>query len=134
MARQALITRSFLASALHVLHFGFVSLFHSPWYGHAVAAETRSRSTKDGWSRFLSDPVHNARIAALSMANGAALAKLLRAHGRGHHAAALEAALSEVAEIVSTEVGRRTLSEAMSWVSDRVWNCETLAAENPTLN
>jgi hypothetical protein len=82
----------------------------------------------------LSDPVHNARIAALSMANGAALAKLLRAHGRGEHANAIEAALAEVAEIVSTEVGRRTLSEAMSWVSDQVWNCEQFAPENPTVN
>ena len=78
----------------------------------------------------MSDPIHNARIAALSMANGAALAKLLRANGRGGHADAVEAALSEVAEIVSTEVGRRTLSEAMSWVSDQVWNCEPLATES----
>jgi hypothetical protein len=68
------------------------------------------------------------------MANGAALAKLLRAHGRGAHAAAIEAALSEVAEIISTEVGRQTLSEAMSWVSDRVWNCEQLSPDNPSLN
>lgn len=80
----------------------------------------------------MSDPVHNARIAALSMANGAALAKLLRAHGCGEHADAVEAALSAVAEIVSTEVGRRTLSEAMSWVSDQVWNCEALATESPS--
>ena len=65
------------------------------------------------------------------MANGAALAKLLPlAHGRGDHADAVEAALSEVAEIISTEVGRRTLSEAMSWVSDQVWNCEPLGAES----
>lgn len=82
----------------------------------------------------MSDPVHNARIAALSMANGAALAKLLRAHGRSAHAAAVEAALSEVAEIVSSEVGRRTLSEAMSWVSDKVWDCEQLSPRDPSLN
>jgi len=82
----------------------------------------------------VSDPVHNARIAALSMANGAALAKLLRAHGRGAHADAIEAALSEVAEIVSTEVGRRTLSEAMSWVSDQVWNCEQFAPQTSSVN
>jgi hypothetical protein len=82
----------------------------------------------------LSDHVHNARIAALSMANVAALAKLLRVHGRGAHADAIEAALSEVAEIVSTEVGRRTLSEAMSWVSDQVWNCERFSPEHPTVN
>ena len=78
----------------------------------------------------MSDPIHNARIAALSMANGTALAKLLRAHGRGDHADAVEAALSEVAEIVSTEVGRHTLSEAMSWVSDQVWECEPLSTES----
>ena len=78
----------------------------------------------------MSNRIHNARIAALSMANGNALAKLLRAHGRGGHADAVEAALSEVAEIVSTEVGRRTLSEAMSWVSDQVWNCEHLVPES----
>lgn len=78
----------------------------------------------------MSDRVHNARIAALSMANGSALAKLLRAHGRDGHADAVEAALSEVAEIVSTEVGRHTLSEAMSWVSDQVWNCEQFATES----
>jgi hypothetical protein len=78
----------------------------------------------------LSDPIHNARIAALSMANGTALAKLLRAHGRDDHADAVEAALSEVAEIVSTEVGRHTLSAAMSWVSDQVWDCEQLSTES----
>ncbi len=78
----------------------------------------------------MSDPIHNARIAALSMANGTALAKLLRAHGRDDHADAVEAALSEVAEIVSTEVGRHTLSAAMSWVSDQVWDCEQLSTES----
>jgi len=72
----------------------------------------------------VSDSVRSARVAAISMANGAALAKLLRAHGRTDHADAIDAALSEVADIVSTEVGRRTLSEAMSWVSDQVWNCD----------
>jgi hypothetical protein len=33
-----------------------------------------------------------------------------------------------------TEVGRRTLSEAMSWVSDQVWNCDQPSPENPSLN
>jgi len=75
----------------------------------------------------VSDSVRSARVAAISMANGAALAKLLRAHGRADHADAIDAALSEVADIVSTEVGRRTLSEAMSWVSDQVWNCDELS-------
>lgn len=73
----------------------------------------------------MTDQVRSARVVAISMANGSALAKLLRAHGRDGHAAAIEAALNEVVEIVSTEVGRQTLTEAMSWVSDQVWNCET---------
>jgi hypothetical protein len=71
----------------------------------------------------VTDQIYNARVAAISMANGAALAKLLRAHGRAEHAEAIEAALSEVVDIVSTEVGRRTLTEAMSWVSDQIWEC-----------
>jgi hypothetical protein len=72
----------------------------------------------------VSDEVRSARVAAISMANGAALSKLLRAHGRTDHADAIDAALSEVADIISTEVGKRTLSEAMSWVSDQVWDCD----------
>ena len=66
---------------------------------------------------------YNARVAALSMANGAALAKLLRAHGLGAHADNIESALAAIADIISTEVGRDRLTEAMSWVSDQIWNC-----------
>lgn len=66
---------------------------------------------------------YNARVAALSMANGAALAKLLRAHGLGAHADNIEQALAAIADIVSIEVGRDQLTEAMSWVSDQIWNC-----------
>jgi len=79
----------------------------------------------------VTDEVRSARVAAISMANGAALAKLLRAHGRAAHADAIDAALNEVADIVSTEVGRRTLSEAMSWVSDQVWHCDELPPGSP---
>jgi hypothetical protein len=67
--------------------------------------------------------IYNARVAALSMANGAALAKLLRAHGLGDHADNIESALAAIADIVSVEVGREKLTEAMSWVSDQIWNC-----------
>lgn len=77
----------------------------------------------------MTDEMRNARVAAISMANGAALAKLLRAHGRHDHAEAVERALEEIAEIVSTEVGRQTLTEAMSWVSDQVWDCDPLAPD-----
>src|SRR4249920_2457353 len=72
----------------------------------------------------MSEIIQNARVAALSMANGAALARLLRAHGMGAHADALEAALNEVASIVSTQVGRENLAEAVSWVTDQIWNDE----------
>ena len=68
--------------------------------------------------------MHHARVAALSIAHGAALVKLLRAHGRDDHADNVEAALSEFVEIVSVEVGQPVLSQAMSRVSDEAWDYE----------
>jgi hypothetical protein len=70
------------------------------------------------------DQTHYARVAALSIAHGAALVKLLRAHGRDAHADNVEAALDEFVEIVSGEVGQRILTQAMNWVSDAAWGCE----------
>ena len=64
------------------------------------------------------EQTNHARVAALSIAHGAALAKLLRAHGRGDHAANVEAALSAFMKIVSDEVGYPLLAEAMNLVSD----------------
>lgn len=64
------------------------------------------------------DQTYHARVAALSIAHGAALVKLLRAHGRDGHADNVEAALSEFVEIVSSEVGQPILTQAMNWVCD----------------
>ncbi len=66
--------------------------------------------------------MHHARVAALSMAHGAALAKLLRAHGRGDHADNVEAALQDFAEIIASEVGQYVLDRALSWVVHHSWN------------
>lgn len=64
------------------------------------------------------DQTYHARVAALSIAHGAALVKLLRAHGRDNHADNVEAALSEFVEIVSSEVGQPILTQAMNWVCE----------------
>ena len=74
------------------------------------------------------DHTHHARVAALGMAHVSALAKLLRAHGRNGHADHLEAAVDEVVEIIAKEVGRSTLAQAMSWVTDELWDCHTPGA------
>ena len=50
------------------------------------------------------DQLHHTRVAALSMVHGAALARLLRAHGRGAHADNIEAALQDFAEIITGEL------------------------------
>jgi hypothetical protein len=80
----------------------------------------------------MSEIIQNARVAALSMANGAALARLLRAHGMSAHADALEAALNEVASIVSTQVGQDNLAEAVNWVTDQMWGDEQNAPSTMT--
>lgn len=74
--------------------------------------------------------MYRARVAALGMAHATALAKLLRAHGRNNHAAHLEAAVNEVVEIVSQEVGRGTLTQAMNWVTDKMWDCDSAQPAN----
>lgn len=66
-----------------------------------------------------------ARIAAIWMVQGAVLARLLRAHGQETHASQLEAALNEVARIISGEVDRASLAQAVSVVTDQMWGCES---------
>lgn len=66
-----------------------------------------------------------ARIAAIWMVQGAVLARLLRAHGQETHASQLEAALNEVAKIISGEVDRASLAQAVSAVTDQMWGCES---------
>lgn len=72
------------------------------------------------------DQTYHARVAALSITHGAALVKLLRAHGREEHANNVEAALNEFIEIISLEVGQPVLTQAMNWVSNEAWDCEDI--------
>jgi len=67
----------------------------------------------------LADRTHRARLTALSLAHGSALARLLRAHGRGEHADHLESALQEIFHIVAVELGGGTLSEAVRWLAEQ---------------
>ncbi len=78
------------------------------------------------------DQTHYARVAALSIAHGGALVKLLRAHGRAGHADNVEAALTEFVGIVSDEVGQQILTQAMNWVSDATWGAEMAAVKDTT--
>lgn len=71
------------------------------------------------------DETNRARVAAIWMVQGAVLAKLLRAHGKDTHAMHLEAALDEVLQIITREVDRGQLTSAMSWITDKMWGCET---------
>jgi hypothetical protein len=72
------------------------------------------------------DQTYHARVAALSITHGAALVKLLRAHGRQDHADNVEAALNEFIEIISIEVGQPVLTQAMNWVSNEAWDGKDL--------
>jgi hypothetical protein len=71
------------------------------------------------------DAVARARLAALWMAQGAALAKLLRGHGEETHAGALEAALDEVARILARGIDGQTLMGAVDWIADQTWEKAT---------
>ena len=75
-----------------------------------------------------------ARITALWMVQGNSLAKLLRRHGRGDHADNLDAALSQVAEILSSEIGRDTLTQAMIWASEQVWSQDEYSTAGMSCN
>lgn len=76
----------------------------------------------------MQDPTYQAKITALSMAHGSALADLLRAHGRSAHADYLDAALHEVFRIISAQVGPSTLAEAMRWVAEELGTVPQLSA------
>ncbi len=78
------------------------------------------------------DQTHYARVAALSIAHGAVLVKLLRAHGQTGHADNVEAALNEFVGIVSDEVGQQILTQAMNWVSDASWGAEMAPVKDTT--
>ena len=63
-----------------------------------------------------------ARLAALSILNGVNCAKLLRSHGQFEHAGNLESAMAALTDILSSQVGRDTLSEALDWASAEMWD------------
>jgi hypothetical protein len=67
----------------------------------------------------MSEPANRARLTALSLAHGAGLAKLLRAHGQTLHADNLDAALRQSFEIISRELGTARLAEAVRWVAEQ---------------
>ncbi len=67
----------------------------------------------------MKDKAHQARVAALSIAQCTTVVKLLRAHGQNEHAENIESALSAVMTIVSKALGRDTLDQAMNWASDQ---------------
>ncbi|RMD64218.1 MAG: hypothetical protein D6826_03055 [Alphaproteobacteria bacterium] len=62
---------------------------------------------------------YQARAAALSLAHGSSLARLLRAHGRDALARQVEGAIEEAYRIVADEVGREALSAAVRWIAER---------------
>ncbi len=61
------------------------------------------------------------------MAHGAALAKLLRAHGKLEHADNIDAALRDFADIISGQVGAHALQQALSWVAEEALEGDGLA-------
>ena len=75
----------------------------------------------------MEDQVHHARVVALSMAHGAALAKLLRAHGKLEHADNIDAALKDFADIISGQVGAHALQQALCWVAEEALEDEGLS-------
>ncbi len=76
------------------------------------------------------DQTYHARVAALSIAHGGALAKLLRAHGRDGHADNVEAALNEFVEIITGEVGQPILNQALNWVVEEGRDNEDLVSSD----
>jgi hypothetical protein len=75
----------------------------------------------------LKDKTYQARVAALSLAQCTTVVNLLRAHEQDVHAENMEAAISVVASLISNELGRDTLAQAMSWVSDEVGGSSELS-------
>ena len=73
-----------------------------------------------------------ARLAALSILNCVNCAKLLRSHGLLEHAGNMESAMTALMEVLSSQVGRENLSEALDWASTEMWDGE-VSSETPPL-
>ena len=76
---------------------------------------------------------HDARLAALSILNCSNCMKLLRAHGLTDHANNLEAALDALTELLSSELGRERLADAMDWASNELWSDDLSSDGSPVL-
>ena len=66
-------------------------------------------------------------MAALSIAQSRTIVNLLHARGQDEHADNVEAAINAVIAIISDELGRDTLAQAMKWVSDQTGDAAELA-------
>ncbi len=75
----------------------------------------------------MKDKTYQARVAALSLSQCTTVVNLLRAHEQDVHADNMEAAINVVASLISKEVGRETLAQAMSWASDELGSSTELS-------
>ncbi len=75
----------------------------------------------------MKDKAYQARVAALSIAQCTTVVNLLRARGQDAHANNVEAAMNVVVSLVANELGRETLAQAMSWVSDELGDSTELS-------
>ena len=71
-------------------------------------------------------PDKPARVAALWMLHGKACVKLLRAHGSNDHAGNMDAALSQMRDILAAELGADALAEALDWATEQLWTPPTV--------
>ena len=76
----------------------------------------------------MTDKTHQARVAALSIAQMTTVVNLLHAHGENEHAANVEAAKNAVTDIVRKEVGRDILAQAIKRISDELGGMGELPA------
>lgn len=72
----------------------------------------------------MTDADFNARLAAVWLVHGQALARLLHKHGRTEHADDVERALKVFMETVSDEVGGDVLRAALDRMTDTLWQSE----------
>ncbi len=66
-------------------------------------------------------------MAALSIAQCRTVVNFLHARSQDEHAENVEAAINAVIDLISDELGRDTLAQAMKWVSDQTGDDAELA-------
>ena len=79
-------------------------------------------------------PAKPARVAALWMLHGKACVKLLQAHGRTDHAGNMDAALSQIRDILAAELGAEALAEALDWATEQTWTPPSAATGQGTVH